>query len=45
MSRIVIVRHYTTSWKVAGSRPDEVIYFSIYLILLAALDPMGLLSL
>jgi hypothetical protein len=31
--------HYTTSRKVAGSRPDEIIelFFSIYLILLAAL--------
>jgi hypothetical protein len=29
-----------TSWKVAGSSPDEVIeFFSIYLILLAALGP------
>jgi hypothetical protein len=30
-----------TSWKIAGSRPDEVIgFFSIYLILPAALGPV-----
>jgi hypothetical protein len=34
------LRHCATSWKVAGSRPDEVNYFfSIYLILPAALGP------
>jgi hypothetical protein len=34
------LRHYATSRKVAGSRPDEVnAFFSIYIILLAALDP------
>jgi hypothetical protein len=33
------LRHYATSWKVAGSRPDEVISFSIYLILPVALGP------
>jgi hypothetical protein len=33
-----LLRHYATSWKVAGSIPDEVI-FSVYLILAAALDP------
>jgi hypothetical protein len=33
-------RHYGNSRKVAGSRPDEVNeFFSIYLILPAALDP------
>jgi hypothetical protein len=33
-------RHYATSRKVAGSRPDEVInFFPIYLILPAALGP------
>jgi hypothetical protein len=32
--------HYATSRKIAGSRPDEVnAFFSIYLILLAALGP------
>jgi hypothetical protein len=34
------LRHYATSRKVAGSRPDEVnSFFSIYLIFLIALDP------
>jgi hypothetical protein len=34
------LRHYATSQKVAGSRPDEVNeFFSIYLILPAALGP------
>jgi hypothetical protein len=34
------MRHYATSWKVTGLRPDEVNEFlSIYLILLAALGP------
>jgi hypothetical protein len=33
------LRHYATSRMVAGSRPDEVIFFSIYLILPAALGP------
>jgi hypothetical protein len=35
------LRHYATSLKVAGSRSDEVniyIFFSVYLILPAALD-------
>jgi hypothetical protein len=32
------LRHISASWKVAGSRPDEV-NFSIYLILSAALAP------
>jgi hypothetical protein len=32
------LRHYSTSWKVVGSRSDEV-NFSIYLILPAALGP------
>jgi hypothetical protein len=33
--------HYSTSWKVAGSIPDEVneIFFSIYLILPVAQGP------
>jgi hypothetical protein len=26
-SIVVVLRHYTTSWKVAGSKPDEVIRF------------------
>jgi hypothetical protein len=34
------LRNYATSWKVVGSRPNEVIeFFSIYLILPAALGP------
>jgi hypothetical protein len=33
-----VIRHYATSQKVAGLRPDEVI-FSIYVILPAALGP------
>jgi hypothetical protein len=34
------LRHYTTSRKVMGSRPDEVNeFFSISLIILAALGP------
>jgi hypothetical protein len=33
------LRHYATSRKVAGSRPDERIFFLIYLILPAALGP------
>jgi hypothetical protein len=36
--------HYVRSRKVTGLKPDEV-YFSIYLILPAALWPWGLLSL
>jgi hypothetical protein len=31
------VRHYATSRKLAGSRPDEVNFFTIYLILPFAL--------
>jgi hypothetical protein len=33
------LRHYATNRKVAASIPDEVIFFSIYLILPAELDP------
>jgi hypothetical protein len=33
------LRHYATSRKIAGSRPDEVHFFSIYLIFPAALGP------
>jgi hypothetical protein len=34
------LRHYATSWKFAGSTPDEMNeFFSIYLILPAALGP------
>jgi hypothetical protein len=34
------LRHYATSWKVAGSRLDEVNeFFLIYLIFPATLDP------
>jgi hypothetical protein len=35
------LRHYATSWEIAGSRPYEVnnFFFSIYLFLLAALGP------
>jgi hypothetical protein len=37
---VVVLSHYATSRKVAGSRPDEVNeFFSIYLILPAALGP------
>jgi hypothetical protein len=31
--------HYATSRKVAGSAPDEVNFFTIYLILPSAQDP------
>jgi hypothetical protein len=33
------LRRYATTRKVAGSRPDEVIFFSVYLILPATLGP------
>jgi hypothetical protein len=34
---MISLRHYATSWRVAGSRPDEMNnFFSIYLILPAA---------
>jgi hypothetical protein len=37
---VVALKHYATSQKVVGSRPNEVNYlFSIYLILPAALGP------
>jgi hypothetical protein len=39
-SQIFWLRHYATSWMVAGSSPDEVIQFvSIYLIFPILLDP------
>jgi hypothetical protein len=40
-----IMRHYAASRKVAGSIPDEVIGFSINIILPAAVWPCGGLSL
>jgi hypothetical protein len=34
------LRHYATSWKVAGLRPDDLNkFFSVHLILLATLSP------
>jgi hypothetical protein len=33
---LIAIKNFSISWKIAGSRPDEV-NFSIYLILLAAL--------
>jgi hypothetical protein len=40
MEHVVWLRHYAASRKVAGSKPNEVNeFFSIYLILLAALNP------
>jgi hypothetical protein len=39
------LRHYATSQKVAGSRPDDVYFLKIYLILPAALWSWGRLSL
>jgi hypothetical protein len=39
------LRHYATVRKVTGSSPDEVDFFSVYLILSAAVYPWGLLSL
>jgi hypothetical protein len=39
------LRHYGKSWKVVGSIPDEVMEFSIYLILSSALWPWDWLSL
>jgi hypothetical protein len=35
----VMVRRYATSRKIAGSRSDEMIFFTIYLILPATLGP------
>jgi hypothetical protein len=39
------LRHCATSWKVAGSIPDELIGFVVELVLLAALWLWGALSL
>jgi hypothetical protein len=37
---VKLLRHYATSRKVAGLRPNEIKeFFSIYLIILAALSP------
>jgi hypothetical protein len=36
--------HYATNRKVAGSKPDEVFFFLIYLIIPAALGPGGYIA-
>jgi hypothetical protein len=40
-----LLRHYTSSLKFAGSIPDEIITFSIHILLSAALWPSVRLSL